>query len=163
MIRIVLIGLWICGVALGSLYFAVWQNSATAAVSSQSKDALDFGKTDSFSVPIIIDGTVEGYVVAQLSYTLDSRVKATVNVPIGPFINDEIFRQFYGNFSDVKDVQKVEFASVKKSIIDGVNAHFPEPLVRDLLVEQFNYITAKEIRDQNTKGVPRSTPATPAH
>lgn len=161
MIRIVLIGLWICGVALGSLYFAVWQNSATAAVASQSKDVLDFGKTDSFSVPIILDGAVEGYIVVQLGYTLDSRVKASVTVPVAPFINDEIFRQFYGRFSDVKDVQKVEFASVKQSVIDGVNAKFPEPLVRDLLVEQFNYITAKEIRDQNTKGLQRQAPAAP--
>ncbi|MBU7009002.1 hypothetical protein [Phosphitispora fastidiosa] len=61
----------------------------------------------------------------------------------------------------MKDVQKVEFASVKQSVIDGVNAKFPEPLVRDLLVEQFNYITAKEIRDQNTKGLQRQAPAAP--
>ncbi|WP_204270717.1 hypothetical protein, partial [Escherichia coli] len=76
---------------------------------------------------------MEGYIVVQLGYTLDSRVKASVTVPVAPFINDEIFRQFYGRFSDVKDVQKVEFASVKQSVIDGVNAKFPEPLVRDLL------------------------------
>jgi hypothetical protein len=155
MIRIVLIGLWICGVALGSLYFAVWQNSATAAVAPQTAEALDDGKTDVFSVPVIIDGAVHGYVVTQLAYTLDKTVKASVNVPVSYFINDEIFSQFYGHYSDVKDVQSVKFDDVKKSIIDGVNARFPQPLVKDLLVEQFNYITAKEIRNQNTKGLER--------
>ncbi len=156
MIRIALIGLWICAVALGSLYFAVWQNTATAAVTAPvAKEALDVGKTEVFSVPIIVGGTVQGYVVSQLAYTLDKGAKDAMDVPVAYFINDEVFRQFYGHFSDVKDVQKVKFDDVKKSIIDGVNARFPKPLVQDLLVEQFNYITSKEIRDQNTKGLDR--------
>jgi hypothetical protein len=146
MIRTAIIGLWICGVALGSLYFAVWQNSATAAVD---------GKTDVFSVPVIIDNTVHGYVVTQLAYTLDKSVKASANVPVSYFINDEIFNQFYGHYSDVKDVQKVKFDDVRKSIIDRVNKRFAQPLIKDLLVEQFNYITTSEIRNQNTKGLER--------
>jgi hypothetical protein len=156
MIRIAIIGLWICGVALGSLYFAVWQNSATAAVAPQiGEAALDDGKTDVFSVPIIIDNTVHGYVVTQLAYTLDKTMKASVNVPVSYFINDEIFSQFYGHYSDVKDVQTVKFDDVRKSIIDRVNGRFPQPLIKDLLVEQFNYITTTEIRNQNTKGLER--------
>lgn len=155
MIRIAVIGLWICAVALGSLYFAVRQNSATAAVTSQAGQSPDDGKTDVFSVPVIIDGEVQGYVVVQLIYTLDTAVKASINVPVSYFINDEIFRQFYGQYSEAKDVQKVKFDDVKKSIIDGVNARFPTPLLRDLLVEQFNYISSKEIRNQNTKGLDR--------
>ena len=156
MIRIAIIGLWICAVALGSLYFAVWQNSATATVVTQAEQSLDDGKSDVFSVPIIIDGAVQGYVVTQLIYTLDNTVKASVNVPVSYFINDEIFRQFYGHYSEVKDVQKVKFDDVKSAIIEGVNARFPAPLIKDLLVEQFNYISSKEIRDQNTKGLDRS-------
>lgn len=155
MIRIALIGLWICVVALGSLYFAVWQNTATAAVSAPAKEALDVGKTEVFSVPVIVGGVVQGYVVSQLAYTLDKAAADHLDVPVAYFINDEVFRQFYGHFSDEKDVQKVKFDDVKKSIIDGVNARFAKPLVQDLLVEQFNYITAQEIRDQNTKGLER--------
>ncbi|MHC1551731.1 hypothetical protein [Phyllobacterium sp. K27] len=155
MIRIVIIGLWICIVALGSLYFAVQQNSAGAAVASHNPQPLDDGKTEVFSVPIIIDGAVQGYVVTQLVYTIDSAVKASVKLPVSFFINDEIFQQFYGHYSDVKDVQTVKFDDVKQAVIDGVNARFPEPLVKDLLVQQFNYISSKEIRDQNTKGISR--------
>jgi len=154
-IKIALIGLWICGVALGSLYFAVWQNAATASVAPKTAEVLDDGKTDVFSVPVIIDNAVHGYVVTQFAYTLDKAVKARVNVPVSYFINDAIFSQFYGRYSDAKDVQQVKFDDVKKSIIDGVNARFPQPLLKDLLVEQFNYITAKEIRNQNTVGLER--------
>jgi hypothetical protein len=156
MIRIALTGLWICGVALGSLYFAVWQNSATASVTPEAGEVvLDDGKTDVFSVPVIIDNAVRGYVVTQFAYTLDKTPKASVNVPVSYFINDAIFSQFYGQYSDVKDVQQVKFDDVKKSIIERVNARFPQPLLKDLLVEQFNYISAKEIRNQNTKGLER--------
>lgn len=156
MIRIALVGLWICAVALGSLYFAVWQNTATASVSTPAaKEALGIGKTEVFSVPVIVGGTVQGYVVSQLAYTLDKGATDAMDVPVAYFINDEVFRQFYGHFSDAKDVQQVKFDDVKKSIVDGVNARFSKPLVQDLLVEQFNYITAQEIRDQNTKGLER--------
>lgn len=155
MIKIALIGLWICGVALGSLYFAVWQNSATASVAPKTAEVLDDGKTDVFSVPVIIDNAVHGYVVTQFAYTLDKTVKAQVNVPVSYFINDAIFSQFYGQYSNAKDVQQVKFDDVKKSIIDRVNARFAQPLLKDLMVEQFNYITAKEIRNQNTVGLER--------
>ncbi|MGH7004576.1 MAG: hypothetical protein ACREIP_11565 [Alphaproteobacteria bacterium] len=156
MIRIAIIGLWICAVALGSLYFAVRQNAAAATAVFPAARSFDDGKTEVFSVPVIVDGAVQGYVVTQLIYTLDKAVKASVDVPVSYFINDEIFRAFYGRYSDVKDVQKVKFDDVKASIIERVNARFPTPLLQDLLVEQFNYISSREIRNQNTKGLDRS-------
>ena len=37
----------------------------------------------------------------------------------------------------------------------GSISGFAQPLIKDLLVEQFNYITTSEIRNQNTKGLER--------
>ncbi|MCO4315676.1 hypothetical protein M8997_000655 [Phyllobacterium sp. 21LDTY02-6] len=155
MIRIIVIGLWVCGVALGSLYFAVRYNSASASNPAAVETVLDNGKTDIFSVPIIVDGAVQGYIVSQLIYTLDGNANQSAGAPVSFFINDEIFRQFYGRYSEVKDVQKVEFDDVRKSIIERVNTRFPRPVLRDLLVEQFNYISSNDIRNQNMKGLPR--------
>lgn len=155
MIRTVLIGLWICIVALGSLFLAVQRNIANASVDAQGQQTanLDHGKTELFSVPIIVNGEVAGYIVSSLVYTLDSRAQGRLKVPASYFINDEIFRQFYGSYSDTKQVENISFDRVKKAIIDGVNARFPEPLVQDVLVEQFNYITARDIRNQNMRGL----------
>lgn len=158
MIRTVIIGLWICLVALGSLFFAVQRHAANGAGQTQTAQqaALDYGTTDQFSVPIIVNGEVAAYVVASIAYTLNSNVRSRINVPVSLFINDEIFRQFYGSYSDTRQVEKVSFDMIKKAVIDGVNARFPEPLVKDLLVEQFNFITAEQIRNQTGRSPARS-------
>jgi len=154
MIRIVLIGLWICAVALGSLFLAVRGHVSASGEKGQQASyfgGMDYVKTDVFSVPIMTGGSVAGYIVAQLVYTIDSKAKARLTVPLDYFIKDEIFRQFYGSYSDTRQVEKVNFETVRKSVIDGINRHFPEPVVHDLLVEQFNFISANEIREMNLK------------
>ncbi|KAA9368507.1 hypothetical protein [Ochrobactrum quorumnocens] len=155
MIRIIAIGLWICAVALGSLFFAVRQNDAPSGEVQANGGAfggLDYVKTDVMSVPIISNGSVAGYVVAQLVYTVDSNIRKKLTVPLEYFISDEIFRKFYGSYSDTKEVEKVNFEAVRASVITDLNARFPEPVIKDLLVEQFNYISAEEIRAMNMRG-----------
>jgi hypothetical protein len=113
---------------------------------------LDYVKTDVMSVPIISNGSVAGYVVTQLVYTIDSNIRKKITVPLEYFISDEIFRKFYGSYSDTKEVEKVKFEDVRASVITDLNARFPEPVIKDLLVEQFNYISAEEIRAMNMRG-----------
>lgn len=154
MIRIIAIGLWICAVAFGSLYFAARQNTSSwgeASATAGGFSGVDYVKTDVMSVPIIAKGVVAGYIVAQLVYTVDTKIHAKLTVPLEYFISDEIFRTFYGNYSDAKAVEKVSFEDVRASIITDINARFPEPVIKDLLVEQFNYISAEEIRMMNRR------------
>jgi flagellar basal body-associated protein FliL len=155
MIRIVLIGLWICAVALGSLFFTVKSQAPASEKSGKASylGGMDYATTDVFSVPVMTGGAVAGYVIAQFVYTIDEKAKARLTVPMEYFIKDEIFRQFYGAYSDTKQVEKVNFETVKKSVIDGINRHFPEPVVRDLLVQQFTYMSSDEIREMNMKGI----------
>ena len=160
MIRIVLIGLWICVVAFGSLFMAVRQktsSSGEAQVTAGGFGGVDYVKTDVMSVPIISNGNVAGYVVTQLVYTVDSNIRKKLTVPLEFFISDEIFRKFYGSYSDTKEVEKVSFEDVRASIMTDLNARFPEPVIKDLLVEQFNYISAEEIRAMNMRGTPAPT------
>ncbi|ENS55805.1 hypothetical protein C036_02244 [Brucella melitensis F1/06 B10] len=89
--------------------------------------------------------------VAQLVYTVDSNIHKKLTVPLEYFISDEIFHKFYGSYSDTKSVEKVSFEDVRSSIINDLNARFPEPVIKDLLVEQFNYISSEEIRTMNMR------------
>ena len=155
MIRTIVIGLWICAVALGSLFFAVRQNDGSSGevkAEAGGFGGLDYVKSDVMSVPIISNGSVAGYVVTQLVYTIDSNIRKKITVPLEYFISDEIFRKFYGSYSDTKEVEKVKFEDVRASVITDLNARFPEPVIKDLLVEQFNYISAEEIRAMNMRG-----------
>lgn len=151
MIRIVAVGLWVCLVALGTLMLGIKLNSQPDITSATETAAstVEYDRTEIMSVPILADGKVNGYVISQLIYTVDSNVKQKMNVPLGVFINDEVFRTFYGSYSDTKNIEMVKFDDVKKQIIDGVNQRFPEPVIKDLMVEQFNYIPAGQVRNMN--------------
>ena len=164
MIRIIVIGLWICVVAFGSLFVAVRQNASSAdgVLAASGRFAGGFGgvdyvKTDVMSVPILSNGAVAGYVVTQLVYTIDSNIHQKLSVPLEFFISDELFRKFYGSYSDTKEIETVNFEDVRASIIADLNARFPEPVIKDLLVEQFNYISTEEIRAMNMRGTPKAT------
>lgn len=157
--RILAIGLWVCAVAFGSLYMSTHNPSpASAGIGAQTTGngafgGLDYVKTDVISVPIITNGSVAGYIVAQLIYTVDARLRKTLTVPLEYFINDEIFRQFYGSYSDTKQVEKVSFETIRQAVITSINERFPEPIIRELLVEQFNFISADEIRAMNMRRI----------
>ena len=151
MIKTVVIGLWVCIIALGSLMLAIKMGSEPkpAAATEESSSSIDFDRTDVMSVPILADGKVDGYIIAQLVYTVDSNVKNKLHVPLGLIVNDAVFNAFYGSYSDTKRIEHVKFEDVKQKIIDGVNQRFPEPVVKDLMVEQFNFIPADQVRDMN--------------
>ena len=151
MIKTVAIGLWVCIVALGSLTLAIKIGSEPKAVAATEDAAptIDYDRTDVMSVPILADGKVNGYIIAQLVYTVDSKVKNKLTVPLGLFVNDEVFNAFFGSYSDTKQIERVKFEDVKQKIIDGVNQRFPEPVIKDLMVEQFNYIPSDQVRDMN--------------
>lgn len=151
MIRVFAIGLWVCVVAFGSLYATLRNQSPSRVVSGVNigLGGLDYVKTDVMSVPVMTSGAVAGYVVVQLVYTIDAKIRAKLTVPLEYFINDEIFRQFYGSYNDTRQVEKVQFETIRQSLVSGINERFPEPVIKDLLVEQFNYISADEIRAMN--------------
>ena len=77
MIKTVVIGLWVCIIALGSLMAAIKVGSTPkpAAAEEQAAPTVDFDRTDVMSVPILADGKVDGYIISQLVYTVDSNVK----------------------------------------------------------------------------------------
>lgn len=151
MIKIFAIGLWVCIVALGSSVAGIKVSSQPKEEPAQQETgpAFDYDRTDVISVPILTDDHVSGYVISQLIYTVDNGVKRQWKVPLGFYINDEVFSIFYGAYSNARSVERVKFDDVKKQILDGVNKRFPQPIIKDILVEQFNYLPADQVRDFN--------------
>lgn len=151
MIKIVAIGLWVCLVALGSLMLGIKTSAQpkAAPVAESATSTIDYDRTEIMSVPILADGKVDGYIISQLVYTVDSSVKEKLKVPLGLFVNDEVFSVFYGSYSDTRHIEHVKFADVKQEILDGVNQRFPEPVIKDIMVEQFNYVPADQVRNLN--------------
>jgi len=150
MMRLVISCLWVCIVTLGSAYAVIavkMHQAAAAATAASEANKVGYEKTRPISVPIIANGTVQGYVVAQFSYTSDIDDGKKSTVPIEAFILDEAFKTLYADADDKLDfrhLEKYDIGSLTKSLIERVNHRLNSPMLKDVLVEEFNYVSKEE-------------------
>ena len=149
MIRILLAGIWICLVTLIAAYAGVSMNAAAPASDKPDEffGGLDYAKTEIISVPVIDEGDVQGYVIAQFVYTIDVKIKKKLSVPPDVFILDGAFRTIYENSEpDFKNLGKEDLDTLTATIRNKVNERFRAELVSDILIEIFNFVPKDSIR-----------------
>ncbi|MDD9333649.1 MAG: hypothetical protein PV354_08290, partial [Bartonella sp.] len=83
MIRMIAMGLWVCLVALGALFFSLRVNVVDANTSEKNAPiAVEIGSnnTEVMSVPILVDGDVQGYIIVQLAYVVDKTAEKEISI-----------------------------------------------------------------------------------
>ncbi len=147
--RFAVIGVWLAGVALVSTYAgATWRADGPAAPEpAPYLEGLDFEETRPLSVPILADGAVTGYVVAQFVFTADARTLKQLTVTPHAFVVDEALRAIYANDkANFAKLQRVDLDAMLATIRTRVNARFGGDLVKDVLIKDFNYVRADQLR-----------------
>lgn len=146
MIRLAASCVWVVVVALGAAYAgATWRFEADPAKAGASKEHLQQKKTAPISVPMIADGAVAGYIVAQFIYLVDpERLKEMPGSP-DAFITDEAFRKLYVDKVDFAHLEKYDVKALVESLKTQVNQRLGADLIKDVLIEQFNYVAKKDI------------------
>ncbi len=150
MIKLIFAGLWVCLVTLLSTYAAVSWQTAKPAESTESQKLfsnLESVRTRMISVPVIADGAIQGYVMAQFVFTVDSNAMKRMSVKPDMFLLDEAFKAIYGGESvDFRQFKKRDLAGLAKQITESVNKRLGAHLVEDVLVQELNYITKDNVR-----------------
>jgi hypothetical protein len=151
MAKLVLIGVWACLMTLASSYAATyWKaNQAKTASAEQSSKNIEYKKTKEFTVPKISNGEIQGYIIAQLSYAVDSEVQKTISAPPEAFLLDEAFRYIYNDDSmDFNKLKKYDLEKLTKSLMQSVNVRLNGNLVKDVLIQEFNYMSRLDVKKQ---------------
>lgn len=142
--KVFLVGVWVVLVALGSSYAAaMWKAGAAKPVTETRAEPAptQFLKTRAISVPMIADGTVQGYVVVQFGLTLDGALMKKVPVPPEVFVVDEAFRLLYTDDQiDFKHLKKYDIPKFTKTVQDNTNARLKEAVVKQILVQEMSYV-----------------------
>jgi hypothetical protein len=149
MIKLIASGLWVCLVTLLSAYAAVsWQTARAPETETQKLfGGLESVRTRMISVPIVADGAIHGYVMAQFVFTVDAKVLKRLSVKPDVFLLDEAFKAIYaGESIDFRQVKKQDLPGLSKQIADGVNKRLGTHLIDDVLVQELNYITKDRVR-----------------
>lgn len=151
MAKLVLMGFWACLMTLASSYAATYWKATQARMANaeQSSKNIEYKKTKEFTVPKISNGEIQGYIVAQLSYAVDSEVQKNISAPPEAFLLDEAFRYIYNDDSmDFDNLKKYDLQKLTKTLMQSVNARLNGNLVKDVLIQEFNYMSRSDVKKQ---------------
>lgn len=151
--KLLLVGLWITLVALGSTFGAATYLSRkqTAASAAPATASLESDKTRVLNVPMIADGTVNGFVSVQLAYTIEAAAAKAAPVSPSLYLVDEAFRTLYSDPSfDFRHLERYDLAKFTKHLADSTNAHLGAPLIKEVLISDMSYSP----KDADAKAAP---------
>jgi hypothetical protein len=150
MIRLIATGLWICLVTALSSYAATLWQTQTPPESEVDRlfGGLQSVETDPISVPIIADGAVQGYALAQFTFTIKSEILRQMSVKPDNFLMDAAFRAIYGGDSAaLRGSRKQDLQALTASIKERANQRFGNQLIEDVLIVKFNFVPKSEVRN----------------
>src|ERR1700704_5055102 len=144
MIKPILTGVWVCAATMGSAYLgAAWQRPAAVTTERQdhasSSDSTPV-RTRMISVPVVADGDIRGYVVAQFAFTASAKLMKHMSVKPDLYVLDEAFQLiFSGEMIDFRKFKKQELPALGKKIAENVNKRLGVRVVEDVLIQELNY------------------------
>lgn len=146
MLKLLLGGVWMCVVTAGAALTApIWLDPP----SEQEQDfieGLDYIKTRAMNVPIIRDGEITGYVIARFVYTGDARTLNALSVPPTVYVLDEALQTIYADETiNFTKLRRQDLSSLTETIRAKVNERLRSEIVRDILIDRFDYISAEQM------------------
>lgn len=146
MIRFVAAALWIIIATTGAILvsFQLGSGSDEAAAEAAAPDAfhgLDYVQTGVISVPVFDKGRVHGYFLARLVFTAEGTRLAQLKLPAEALLTDQVYTQLYASPEvDFTRRDAIDIDAFREAIRAGVNERIGEPLIREVLVQQVDYL-----------------------
>lgn len=167
MIKFIAAAIWICIATVGAVFYS-FQSAGKSGASEPPKPmlgGLDYVKTDIISVPLIRNSVVEGYFLTNLVYTVEPAQIKKLSIPAPALITDQVYSYLYQNPPiDFTNPETLDIDAFRKNIRDTINARVGEELIHEVLIDQINFLSKDEIRNNTIRrrkkaGEPRETPA----
>jgi hypothetical protein len=155
MIKFVVAALWISAATLGSVYFSF--NSARPHAPEEKPEpglmgGLDYVSVPLLSIPVMAKSEVVGYFLAKLVYTVEPEKKAKLILPAEALLVDELYSHLYGNPQiDFSKRETLDVDALRAGLRDAVNARVGDKLVHEVLIEQVDFLSKQDIRDNTAR------------
>jgi hypothetical protein len=154
MVKFALAAIWIAAVALGSVYYS-FNNSKDNPEGPNEPSlfgGLDYLKTGIVSVPLFREGRVYGYFLARLVYTIEPARLAALTLPAEAVVVDQVYDYLFANPDiDYHDKATIDLDSIREGIRDSINERVGEKLVHDVMIEQVDFLSKSDIRDNTIR------------
>lgn len=154
MIKFVVAAIWVCAVAIGAVFYSFQTASAKidAPPPPPLLGGLDYVKTDIVSVPVLTNGRIGGYFLTRLVYTAEAKNLARLSVPAEALLTDQIYSYVYGNPQlDFVNHETLDLDVFRAGLRDSINKRVGEDLINEVLIEQVDFLSKEEIRDNTIR------------
>jgi hypothetical protein len=153
MIKFMVAALWISVVTTAAVVYSFQAAQAPdEAVSDAEANAfhgLDYVRTGVISVPIFDKGSVQGYFLARLVFTADGQRLAQLKLPAEALFADQVYSYLYANPEvDFTKRDDLDVDSFRESLRTNLNARLGEDFVREVLIEQVDYLPKESVGSQ---------------
>lgn len=148
MIKLLLTGVWVAGLTLGSVYLSM--RHASAPIESSEEQARlavqEYIPGELITVPVLRDGGVQGYFLTKLSFAVDKTKLKTLPFPFKETVTNSLFDILVGKqLINVADRTSFDLASFKSTVKDGLNSQMKSDVVFEVLVEQLEYLSKADV------------------
>ena len=148
MIKIFVAGVWGCAVALAASWgVSSWRSQpAPSAVQTEAKD-LELRKARALNIPIVAEGAVQGYVVAQFSFAVDKTAASKLAISPEAILLDEAFRTIYSDDRlNFRHLEKYDLNRLTKDLVARVQVRLASDAVKDVIVQEFHFVALRDLR-----------------
>jgi len=155
MMKLLITGVWICAVALASVYFSVQISNKKEAVEPVPAmfGGLETVRGEVTSIPVINGGSVDGYFITRLSYTVDPVKVALLTIPIDVLVTDTLYTALVGEqIIGFPDLEKFDLEAFRTHVRDTLNGKLGEDVFHDVIVEQIDFLSKDDIRSNMRRG-----------
>jgi hypothetical protein len=149
MFKFVAIGLIGAFAAFGGIWFNFHLKHQQNEKTSEAGDhlALVHVKTEMTGIPVVVNGNVSGYLVFQISSSVDPSKLSSKDFDVGPYLLDAAIRASYESTADASLTFKAAFLEkLAYAIKDNANKKLNAEVVTDVNIEQFNFVPKDDVR-----------------
>lgn len=162
MIRSAAVSIWIASLALISAYFGATVSFHSEQTPPPGEEGPALITLKSLTVPVIANGTMQGYVLTQIALATKRDLLKTLPQPPEIAVADFVFRTLYAEEQvDFKHLTKQDLNKLSKTILESVNARAGVPLVENVFIQELHYLNKHEAGF--TVGNPPSSGAAAPH
>jgi hypothetical protein len=155
MIKFVAAGLWLCAATIGAVFLSFQMSGAPEAATEEAPPllgGLDYLATPIVSVPVLTDDGIVGYFLAKLVYTVEPEKLAKLSAPADALIADELYTYLFSNPDiDFTEVKTLDIEAFRKGVREAVNKRVGDELVHDVIIDQIDFLSKEEIRNNSMK------------
>lgn len=148
MLKLVAIGVWVILVTAGATFASVYLGrNASGEAAARSDLGVEELVSELTSIPVIRGGDVQGYVILQLSFSADKALLELKKIEPLPYLKDAAFRIIFTSIDiDFRHLKPGDLDRLTDMIMQEANHRLGSPMVRQVLLQQMNYVRKEDIR-----------------